>query len=248
MSKRQREKLANASYKLSNVKKSAKRAYMPTTTVSRIHRNPNSVAAETHYLDVISAVTTPTPFITAGTFVCLNATKEGNASFERNGRRIVMKSLHLNGIITPNASAPGSTVSKYGRIMVIYDKQANGAAPALADVLLSESAGSSETNVYSGLRMANRGRFEIIIDERIVFPPITASAGAISSALCLTGEEAKISRFSRLKDRVTEYNGSNASPSVAEITTGSLYLLVLGETATTADYNFKWNSRLKFLP
>lgn len=242
--KRQREKTANPSYKMSNVKRMAKRSY-PGSQMMQIRRNPSSVAAETHYLDILK---TTTPFITAGTFVCLNATKEGNASFDRTGRRIVMKSLHLNGIITPNSSAPGSAVSKYGRIIVFYDKQANGAAPALADVLLSESATSSETNVYSGLRMANRGRFEVIIDERFVFPPITVTTLAISGAVNLTGEEAQVSRFARLKDRVTEYNGTATPPTIAEITTGSLYLLVLGETATTADFNFVWNSRLKFLP
>jgi len=138
-SKRGRDKWMGASAKLKRASTTAKRhnAGNPIYPSSMsIRRNPNSVAQETHYVDVLK---TTTPMITAGTFVCLNALKEGNAAFQRNGRRIVMKSLHLNGIITPNASAPGSTVSKYARIIVFYDKQANGAAPSLATLLYSDS-------------------------------------------------------------------------------------------------------------
>jgi len=70
---------------------------------------------------------------TFSTPVLLNGCAQGNSGFTRIGRRLLMKSILFRYFF-----APGS--SSCFRILVVYDKQTNGALPATTDVVNTTDA------------------------------------------------------------------------------------------------------------
>jgi len=201
-----------------------------------LYRQPMS---ETHYVDVVSGVTTPTPISSTATFVCLNGTLEGSGAYNRIGRRINLRSLYLNGRFGPEASITAARAAPtYIRAMVVYDLATNGSTPTLANLLQSETnAGASSNTVFSGNNMSNRGRFQILMDERFVMPTIT------SAVVPLSDQNMLVQRYIQLRDKVTEYKASTGADT--DITIGGLYLVLLSDD-TPAYWNFKWSSRVKF--
>jgi len=92
----------------------------------------------------------------------LNCMVQGSTVATRIGNKIVMKSLHLR----TSLHAP-STCAAIARLMLVYDKQPNGAFPNLGAIILNEP-GSSGTP-YSGLNIANKSRFLMLRDQFYCF-------------------------------------------------------------------------------
>lgn len=86
---------------------------------------------------------------------------QGTGESQRIGRKITIKKIGIHGqIITPsyiNATGLQPTAARM-RIVVFWDKQANGAAPSVGDVL---GQGSGVTT-FSFNNLSNKNRFTII--------------------------------------------------------------------------------------
>lgn len=173
--------------------------------------------------------TSPAPTMTAAvstwvaTPILLNGCIQGTESTQRLGRKITMTSLYAKINFT---LASTSTGGGYARVAVVYDKQANAAAPAITDVFLS-NLNTSPNN------LSNRDRFLKIVDMET--PIISTSGDPICS----------IELYRRL-NLETCFNTGNAG-TVADITSGSLWLFVCNNAgiATTAP-GFASQFRVKF--
>ena len=86
------------------------------------------------------------------TITVLNDVAQGTTAITRLGRKILMKSVLVQGTLTNS--------SGQGRILIVYDRQANGAAPAATDVLTSNT-------IMAIQNLDNRDRFIILAD---IFP------------------------------------------------------------------------------
>lgn len=87
----------------------------------------------------------------------VNNIQQGATVAQRIGNKVVVKSIHLKcnlGGVAGNLAA--------ARIMLVYDKQPNGAFPAITDILLDQPAGAA--NFFSSLNIANKSRFQVIRD------------------------------------------------------------------------------------
>lgn len=185
----------------------------------------------------------------AANFILTNAVQTGAGFFNRIGSRITLKSLHLVGQITPGTGSP-TGVSEYLRIMVVYDKQANGATPNIADLLQdqNQTAATVVTNAWSHLNMVNRDRFQILMDDRVEVPinTFTAEFNNISSIIDYTGE-VNINRFIRLNDLETMFKSSSSPTTQADISVGALYVVTFGTlSAATSGFAFNFNARLRY--
>ena len=153
-----------------------------------------------------SVDTTGNPVIdTTGAVTLLNGIARGDEINERNGREVLMKSIQLN--MSPMVTS-GTGVDQVGRALVVYDRQTNAAAPAITDILVAN-------NYLDNRNLDNRKRFKILMDRRW--------------ALNATGEPGAIvvdTFYRRLRHPVT-FNSGDAG-TVADITTGSLYLITIG--------------------
>lgn len=146
-----------------------------------------------------------------GSVNLINGIARGDDINERTGREIILKSIQINGRIRSTAA---TGVTQIGRVICVYDRQTNGAAPAITDVLTSNSTTSARN-------LENRRRFKILMDKVFAL-----------SAAGQSGEQQEFRFYRRLRHPVT-FNAGDAG-TVADIASGSLYILTLGENAPGA--------------
>jgi len=199
---------------------------------SNVPANLRSFGTETKALDNPEAVVA---INATGSVTTLNLIRAGNSFFNRIGRRIELKNLTLSLQILPKAT---STTPEYARVIVVYDRQTNGAAPAVADILQTvDQAGANTTTSFSGINLNNRDRFRIFVDERIVLPTQSFAAGVITNPGFVDPVKTtfNIKRFVKLRGEVTQYKADSAPAVVGDIATGGLFLLLLSTAAAGAE-------------
>jgi len=183
----------------------------------------NPQASETKFIDnafTLSPGANTTLFSSAR---LLNGCIQGTEATNRIGRKIVMSSLYLKGTFNLATTSTGGGTA---RIIVVYDKQANGTTPAITDVLLSD-------DVLAPNNLSNRDRFTKICD----FETDVISVNGINSV--------SVETYRRL-NLETMYNTGNAG-TIGDITSGSLHMFVAQSGfILTAAPNGRWTARVKF--
>jgi len=173
-----------------------------------------------------------------GSFTLLNACVQGSDYSNRIGRKIVVKSVYIRGLVYPEA-ATGSAPVIQCRMILLVDNQPNGSAPAVTDVLNTGTATSQ-------LNLNNRDRFKIIRDQTFVLGPQTWVAGPLIS---VSGSPSvhDVNCFAKI-NLETIYNAGNAG-TIADINSGALYMLWIGSTvaASPGDGNAQVSSRVRFV-
>lgn len=158
----------------------------------------------------------------AGTL--LNALGQGTTAVTRLGRKVQLKSLYIRYSI---ALAPTSTGGSPARILVVYDKQANGAAPLITDILLAN-------DFHSPNNLNNSDRFITIFDE-ITEPVSVQNNYSISGKL-----------YKKL-GLETVYKDTSAGD-ITDIATGSIYAFVANNSGIgVANGAVASYTRLRFL-
>lgn len=148
--------------------------------------------------------------VTTWTINTLNDCAQGTTATTRIGRKILMKSINIQGVV---ATSTGNTA----RILIVYDKQPNGAVPLATDVLTSNTLMAMQN-------LDNRDRFIILAD---IFPYDQEENIANPSASSGFGWK----RYIKC-NLETIYNGTLGT--IADITTGSLLIMtnINGATIT----------------
>lgn len=155
---------------------------------------------------------------TVGSVTLINGCQMGSDINNRIGRQFQMRSVELHGL---TFGTPATGIDQVHRVLLVYDRQANGVAPALADVLLA-------ANYISPRNLNNRKRFKILMDHKVVINAVGES-----------GSQSEVSFYRKLRHPV-EFNAGNAG-TVADIQSGSLYLLTVGNAGagvTAGSFNF----------
>lgn len=159
-----------------------------------------------------------------GTLTLLNGVSQGTTATTRLGRRITLKSLYLRGFVGMGATSTGYAPI---RCIIVYDKQANGAAPAATDVLLTNTL-SSPNN------LSNSRRFVTLVD--YIIPNGIGTSGP-------QGQQIQV--YKKLNHPVEFNNGSAGT--VADIQTGSVYaLFYLSTTLAVASAVSDITCRIRF--
>lgn len=188
-------------------------------------------------------------FTSAGIFSsALNATVAGANESNRIGRKISMRSVQIRGAVYPY-QAGAAPIRDFIRLILVYDRQPNGAAPALADVLEDvDQAGTRTTTSFSGLNLSNADRFKVLRDWHWAMP-VANLAGAASGDEQVSDPGAtlmSIKAFVKLNGLETHYN-AGAAGTIADITTGALFLLAVGLSAeANAQYRFLFDTRVRY--
>jgi len=200
---------------------------------------------EIKFVDVASTaknfVTAATP--PTATTLCIPV--QGAAAFNRIGQKITLKSLRIRGSVTNAADA----LHGMGRIIVVYDKQANAALPTWTEVIGAvTSAGVASNTAFDGLNMANRDRFIILADEMLVLPGMQNAAGVITNITDFGTDKNpsmyNFDRFIRLRDMECHFNNTNGG-TFADIQSGSLSIFTCTSSTTNA-FTFTFSARVRF--
>jgi len=134
----------------------------------------------------------------------LNCVQQGATAYNRIGTKIMIKSIKVDADLILKGSAPTGNTA---RLMIVYDRQPNGAFPAVANILSMNVSGAPVFN--SGINMANRSRFTILRNQVVNFDN--------------NGEQSyHWSTF--VKTKLETQFGSNAG-NIGDIQTGAIYLV-----------------------
>lgn len=149
----------------------------------------------------------------------------------RTGNEIFMTGINVDFTLV-NLAATGSEC----RVLLVYDRQPNGYAPTLA-TLLETSPSSSAFHYNSPLKVETMDRYQVLYDEIFALPSVA------------TGADAHRTILMKLHHPTQYMEGANAA-TVADIQTGSLYLIAFESdynTAPNADVQIEYAATLTFM-
>lgn len=166
----------------------------------------------------------PTAVDTTGAMILLNPCTRGDDIQKRTGYRILMRSIQLKGY---NYVTTSTGTDQIHRIMLVLDKQPNGAAFTIPQLLTS----TSELGIRN---LEYRNRFRVLYDRRLV---LNASGES--------GSRKVWEIYRRFRIPVV-FNASTTS-TVSDIMENSLYLIVIGSnTAGNTAGSMQYVSRIRF--
>lgn len=214
----------------------------------RRHRMfPASLTSRRAELKSLDTLKTTYALNTTGAISTLNLIRVGSTFCNRIGRRVELTSLAVYGLIE---SIRTSTVNDWVRIIILYDRQTNGAAPAQADIIQStDQATTNQSDVFSGINLNNRDRFIIIRDMRIYLPTVTNTAGVLTNvnATDPISKTFRIVDYMKLGGMLTQFKADSAPAVVGDISTGGLFLLTIGRQASGSEgYQASLEFRLRY--
>jgi len=132
----------------------------------------------------------------------LNGVANGSDASTRIGRRTTMKSLLFKYSVSMVTAGTGGACIRF---LIVYDKQANAAAPVITDVLL-------QNEFLSPNNLSNRDRFVTLVDE-------------VSAPVSQNGDQAVCNVIFKRFELESLFNAGSAG-TIGDITSGSVYLFV----------------------
>lgn len=183
---------------------------------------------------------------TTGSFSVLHLPTSGSDYNQRVGRKTLIKKIYIRGRCQTEASSQSAattinTVALQARCIVFVDKQPNGAAPAVTDLLVSADPASQ-------LNLNNRDRFSVLKDDTYEFDPYCANSGTGASQ-CRQIYPIKVFRKFRKGEGIeTIFNATNGG-TILDINSGALYMFWLGSSAagTNTDINITLSTRVRYV-
>jgi len=177
-------------------------------------------------VDVINTTTT-------NEYIVANLVHPGNGSWNRVGRKIYCKSLRIKGWLTWETTVnSGSVDGNTLRMVVVWDKQPSGVAPVFSDIFgYKEQDGTEACSAITDQpKYDNMGRFQILRDITTVVNPATGffneiTAGADHEMNISLGQHLAIDEYIKLGNRETCFQGESTPQTIADISTGGLYVI-----------------------
>lgn len=112
------------------------------------------------------AVVSAEPAVAFSGMTHINCIPQGPTVANRIGNKVVIKSIHFRACFTGVATASAVVGFRY---LIVYDRQPNGAFPALGDVILDQPGGAG--TAMSSINIANKNRFQFIRDKFMSVDP-----------------------------------------------------------------------------
>lgn len=199
--------------------KRRKLTFLPVTTRKRINRMLSNV--EKKYVNPSGSSAT-TLWTQAGSIHTLNAISQGDTASARTGANLFMTRIEGQCFVSgTDAASPPASIGAFAgvvRTMIFYDKQTNGSAPSVSDVLVSASALASQNPLRAK-------RFKVLYD-------VTQPLGSINLVPNFGIARWK---FDLPLNLPVQYTGTGGA--VSDISTGGLFLLMICQTNGTQANN-----------
>lgn len=170
---------------------------------------------------------------TTGSVTLMNGCSQGTDFTNRIGRKYTNVAVQLEGQIGPADNVTQLVGSKC-RVMVVYDAQPNGALPAITDVLTAATANSF-------MNLNNRDRFKVLIDHNVTLGGVQETA---TQAVAACPNVDNVSYYKKV-NLETICDGTGAT--VADIQSGSIFLLTIGSQAAGLGHIFVGALRVRFI-
>lgn len=173
------------------------------------------------------------------TLTLLNHMAQGSVRNARLGNRISMKSIRWISRAQPLATqVAGCTI----RLILFYDKQANGVALAPGTTLGDLFLDPTVANWYIAMQNPNTvGRRYQILYDRVFKLDVAGAVTVVAGTTTQAADEQKIIRIHKILKRTTQYNEGNAG-TVADIISPALYMAMFtdGNVVVNSEVMFKF--------
>lgn len=164
----------------------------------------------------------------SGTITPLNIIGQGDTSQQRSGRRVRITKVTFKCMIKINQGTALTIPNQNWRVMLVLNRQSNGATFTLADLLQDPSAGDSIVSPYN---LASANRFHMYFDR----------SGWVSSSVTSRHID-----FTFYPNFDVLYSGTGSG--IADIVTNSLSLLYLSDIASGSNGpDITWHSVTRFI-
>lgn len=168
---------------------------------------------------------------------CLNATATGDTESSRDGRRNIVKSVHVKGCVILDNTNDASSLpaARVVRVVMYHDTQSNGVEANSEDIMLST------TNVEEAFRnLQFSKRFRILHDQTFDMAPISAAAGTATTVD--TGGVVQSFKINKKMNMPVNHDGSTAV--VGSITDNAIGMIAF---ASNSGCTLNYTSRVRFL-
>lgn len=167
--------------------------------------------------------------------VVLNLVRAGTGSWNRVGRKIYPKSLRLKGAFLCAYAAQTTTLNlqdMYIRMVVVWDKQPSGAAiPAWDTVFgVTNQAGGEVSTLLAPPRYDNMDRFRVLKD--CMFNSDVQATPATGGSTNQVLVRLPFDEYIKMKGVETVFSGQSEPMTIADISTGALYVFFRASNAT----------------
>lgn len=187
------------------------------------------IAASEEHKEISLLTVADVTLATTSVVTLRNGCAQGTSAVTRAGRRTTMTSLTYLWQVSFAATTVGAAPL---RLLIVYDRQPNGAAPAALDVVLTDT-------ITSPMNLNNSRRFKVLVDE---------TTDGISDAGPKSYMVKGYRTFTKKKEGgwPCEFKDTS-SGTITDITTGSIYSLVWqgGNLITAAPQNALY-TRIRF--
>lgn len=157
---------------------------------------------------------------------------QGSGESDRIGRKITVKSMYVRGnILLPAATDINNTQDEL-RVIIYQDKQSNGAAAAVTDIV-------QNADLRSFLNLANKNRFRILADKNYVILAPGVGGNGTTHSVGAAGKHYKIS-LPKLNIPV-EYTASTGA--ITDLASNNIGVLTFSKNGLITN---TWRCRVRF--
>lgn len=185
-------------------------------------------------------------FTSANQVILLNGVPQGDAEQTRDGDQIKMHEVYGHCRISNE-----TTNAQNFRFILVQDKQADGTAPTVAEVL--DLSNANPTQAFNN--MDNKFRFRILLDKKRVAGCLS-NPGTVGTSGWTQGPTAGSSTgfinfeyYYKFKGKHqglhVRFSGTGAT--VSDIATNPIYLLIIADTAIGVGCVFESVSRVRYV-
>lgn len=180
----------------------------------------------------------PSTTNTNDAIIVLNLVQSGTGSWNRIGKRIKLKSVRCRGELHhtyTDAATTGDIAGSLMRISIVYDRQPSGATIPTFDTIFgrTDQSGTESTEMLDSLKWDNTDRFRVLTDRVIEGnPQLFDGAGGTGD---IVTQRFAFDYYVKLKDLDCVFLGQSVPMTIADISTGALYIIFRANSNVTTN-------------
>ncbi len=177
--------------------------------------------------------------------ICLNSVPQGDGESNRDGRKITMRSIFVEGNVTvaSQTAQSGTDAAAIIFIALVQDTQTNGALLNSEDVFTNPGAnGITAGGPFRNLQFAKR--FRVLATRKFTMAPQALANDTGSTGGIVQGGLVKRFRFFKKMNQQVIFKGTTET--IANITDNSLHIIAYTNSTAQAPL-LSYNCRLRFV-
>ena len=172
-----------------------------------------------------------------GQLTLINGISMGSDFNNRVGRKINITSVEVTGWFYPGLTCKADRV----RMLLVWDQAPNGSLPNTDNILTDMGGGVTS---FSFMNLNWRERFRVLAEETFTLGFVLTTAPPNLYPYTLSPAVANFSRYLKT-DLTVEYSGTGDQ--IGAISTGALYVLIVGMHAINEGHYCTFNARIRYI-